>query len=89
MYLLDNLNPRPDVLFDVIRGHVFYSYNQHDIFRRHPSRYDTDNTLENLTVKAATGEKQWPVSTAFHELVDSSGNQRKTPYSQPSPHRLS
>ncbi len=37
----------------------FYSYNQHDIFRRHPGRYDTDNTLENLTVKAATGEKQW------------------------------
>lgn len=44
---------------------IYSSDNQHDIFRRHPGRYDTDNTLENLTVKAATGEKQWPVSTAF------------------------
>ncbi|EBV5677651.1 hypothetical protein DPA23_03655 [Salmonella enterica subsp. enterica serovar Virchow] len=35
------------------------------IIRRRPGRYDTDNTLENLTVKAATGEKRWPVSTAF------------------------
>lgn len=35
------------------------------IIRRRPGRYDTDNTLENMTVKAATGEKQWPVSTAF------------------------
>lgn len=35
------------------------------IIRRRLGRYDTDNTLENLTVKAATGEKQWPVSTAF------------------------
>ncbi|EBU5253242.1 hypothetical protein CYO14_01355 [Salmonella enterica] len=88
MYLLDNLNPRPDVLFDVIRGHVFYSYNQHDIFRRHPDRYDTDNTLENLTVKAATGENSGQLAQRLHELVDSSGNQRKTPYSQPFPHRL-
>ncbi len=41
----------------------------HFHFTRHKfagvGRYDTDNTLENLTVKAATGEKQWPVSTAF------------------------
>lgn len=59
------------------------------IIRRRPGRYDTDNTLENLTVKAATGENSGQLAQRLHELVDSSGNQRKTPYSQPSPHRLS
>ncbi|ESJ77684.1 hypothetical protein CFSAN001075_09353 [Salmonella enterica subsp. enterica serovar Hartford str. CFSAN001075] len=61
MYLLDNLNPRPDV-FSMSYAAMFFTPQ---IIRRRPDRYDTDNTLENLTVKAATGEKQWPVSTAF------------------------
>lgn len=49
------------------------------IIRRRPCRYDTDNTLENLTVKAATGENSGQLAQRLHELVDSSGNQRKTP----------
>ncbi|MGY0033567.1 hypothetical protein ACW0I1_19625, partial [Salmonella enterica subsp. enterica serovar Saintpaul] len=46
-------------------GVASFDFMSSAIIRRRPGRYDTDNTLENLTVKAATGEKQWPVSTAF------------------------
>ncbi|ETB75120.1 hypothetical protein CFSAN001690_17285 [Salmonella enterica subsp. enterica serovar Cerro str. CFSAN001690] len=54
MYLLDNLNPRPDV-FSMSYAAMFFTPQ---IIRRRPDRYDTDNTLENLTVEAATGEKR-------------------------------
>lgn len=65
MYLLDNLNPRPDV-FSMSYAAMFFTPQ---IIRRRPDRYDTDNTLENLTVEAATGEGTWMFSGTIPYMV--------------------
>lgn len=45
--------------------------------------------IKKLLDHKQPGKNSGQLAQRLHELVDSSGNQRKTPYSQPSPHRLS
>lgn len=67
----------------IARGHIFHYGNKRTAFfvtmtflwRNGIRIHDTDNTLEDLTVEAATGEKTVDqLAQRLRELVDSSGN---------------
>lgn len=67
----------------IARGHIFHDGNKRTAFfvtmtflwRNGIRIHDTDNTLENLTVEAATGEKTVDqLAQCLRELVDSSEN---------------
>lgn len=67
----------------IARGHIFHDGNKRTAFfvtmtflwRNGIRIHDTDNTLEDLTVEAATGEKTVDqLAQRLRELVDSSGN---------------